>query len=314
MSNYTKILQNDSFYRERRNKSEAIVLKLKDEMAKELKDYQISIFVVGSLARNEVGDNSDLDIFLISKNEIPNLEQIHIFSKLIEINKRLNFPPFSNDGQFLTIHNLQDLKNKAGYPEDDSLNLFTTRMLMILESKVIYNEKLYREILSEIIEHYLRDRQGHDEFKPLFLLNDVLRFWRTLCLNYEALRHDTDRPWRKKNINLKYSRLITVFSTVLTIVNKQDITHNDILEICNKTPIERITWALENMDDTFLDSYIILLNHYKKFLEAKEEGNIEDNLELKQILNKNAIDFSKIIFSFLNSNSIDMKLKQFLVI
>lgn len=314
MNKYTEILQNNTFYKKRRDVSEAKIMKLKDSISKELKEYEISIFVVGSLARYEVGNNSDLDIFFISKKEIPNLEKIYIFSKLIEINKQLEFPPFSNDGQFLTVHNLQDMKNKAGYPEDDSLNLFTTRMLMILESKVIYNEKLYREILSEVIEHYLRDRKGHDEFKPLFLLNDVLRFWRTLCLNYEALRHDENRPWRKKNINLKYSRLLTVFSTVITIINKKDINHNDILEICNKTPIERITWALDNMDDSFLDSYNILLDYYKIFLEAKEEGNIEANLELKKDLNENAIEFSRIIFSILNSDKIDTKLKQFLVI
>jgi len=314
MNEYTKILQKNTFYQNRRDISEAKIMTLKDEMSQELKEYEISIFVVGSLARNEVGNNSDLDIFIISKNKIPNLDQIYIFSKLIKINKKLNFPKFSNDGQFLTIHNLQDLKSKAGYPEDDSLNLFTTRMLMILESKVIYNEKLYREILSEIIEHYLRDRKGHDEFKPLFLLNDVLRFWRTLCLNYEALRHDDNRPWRKKNINLKYSRLLTVFSTVITIINKKDIDHNAILEICNKTPTERIAWALDNMDDKFLDKYKILLSHYEKFLEAKEQGNIEDDLELKRILNENAVEFSNIIYNFLNSDKIDSKLKQFLVI
>lgn len=314
MGNYTDILRKNDFYKGRKDKSEDLIMKLKDELGKELKEYEVSIFVVGSIARHEVGNNSDLDIFLISRDKVPNLQQIHIFSKLIEINKRLGFPPFSNDGQFLTIHNLNDLKNKAGYPEDDSLNLFTTRMLMILESKVIYNEKLYREILSEIIEHYLRDRKGHEEFKPLFLLNDILRFWRTLCLNYEALRHDRNRPWRKKNINLKFSRLLTVFSTVLTIINKHNINHNDILDICNKTPLERIAWVLDNMEDDFVEKYTRLLLLYQNFLKAKEEGEIEKNLKLKEQLNYDAIEFANIIFTFLNSEKIDKKLKQYLVI
>lgn len=313
---FQKNLINNQFFKQRKQNAELSINNLKDEMCEVFKKYDISIFAVGSIGRHEIGNNSDLDIFILSKDKIPKIEQYEIYSKLIEINRKLKFPEFSNDGQFLTIHQLSDLKKFTGSPDDDSLNLFTTRMLMILESKVLFNPKLYNEILSDIIEHYLRDRNYvSTSFKPLFLLNDILRFWRTLCLNYEAIRNDNHRPWRKKNINLKYSRMITVFSTVIIIIIKKDINHNDILDIFHKTPLERVAWSLDKLgDETISNQFDDLLMYYQKFLEAKENNNIEKDLDMKKLLNINAEKFSDIIFNILNHNKIDNKLKKFLTI
>ena len=167
--------------------------------------------------------------------------------------------------------------------------------------------------MHDVIEHYLRDRKHiNNSFKPLFLLNDILRFWRTLCLNYEVIRHDKDKPWRKKNINLKYSRMLTVYSTILAIIIKKDIDHNNILSICSKTPIERISWSLDTIsDESLLNDFKNLLGYYQVFLEAKENEDIEQDNDVKNQLNLNADKFSDII---LNHKNIDNTLKKYLVI
>jgi predicted nucleotidyltransferase len=313
---FQKDLLENRFFKHRKENSELIINNLKDEMRDVFIKYKISIFTVGSIGRHEFGNNSDLDIFLISKKEISKIMQYEIYAKLIEINRKLKFPEFSNDGQFLTIHQLSDLKKFTGSPDDDSLNLFTTRMLMILESKVLFNENLYNEILSDIIEHYLRDRSKvSTSFKPLFLLNDILRFWRTLCLNYEAIRNDSNKPWRKKNINLKYSRMLTVFSTIIIIIIKKDINQDDILDIFLKTPLERIAWSLDQLDDdAIMDKFNNLLEYYQIFLEAKENTNIENDSSKQKELNINAEKFSNIIYDILNHHKIDNNLKKFLTI
>ena len=52
-----------------------------------------------------------------------------------EINERLVFPPFSNDGEYLKVYFMEDLSSRTGSPRDDGDNLFTTRMLLMLESQ-----------------------------------------------------------------------------------------------------------------------------------------------------------------------------------
>ena len=69
---------------------------------------------------------------------------------------------------------------------------------MLLESKPLFNETLYDSQMDEIVGLYFRDDVDRSSFKPLFLLNDLLRFWRTLCLNYEIIRNDKTKPFRKK--------------------------------------------------------------------------------------------------------------------
>jgi hypothetical protein len=62
-----------------------------------------------------------------------------------------------------------------------------------------------------VVEAYWRDFLDHRQaFVPTFLTNDILRLWRTFCVNYEA-RTQTE-PARKKakrklkNYKLKHRR------------------------------------------------------------------------------------------------------------
>ncbi len=181
----------------------------------------ISIFCAGSLARQEIGAHSDLDVFVTARRD-PRLEsrlcEYTLFAEVININnKELRLPEFSNDGQYLKICFVDDLKRLTGAPTDDSENIFTTRMLLLLESVPVLHGNTYQRHLKDIADHYYRDDRGKRTFRPLFLLNDLLRYWRTLCLNYEERRNDDTKKWRKKNVNLKFSRMVTVFSTVLPI-------------------------------------------------------------------------------------------------
>lgn len=304
----------ESFYIKRKENSLSKIKLLRNRMEGKF-SKNITIFVVGSLGREEVGEKSDLDLFIISTEEISNLEKYKTFALLMEIAEELGFPEFSNDGQYLTIHTLDDLKKFTGSPFDDSQNLFTARMLMLLEGKVLFNEKLFKKVLSQIVAHYLRDKKGNKDFKPYFLLNDILRYWRTLCLNYEVIRQDKDRPWRKKNVNLKYSRLVTVFSTVFYLVTVDNITKKKILFLCKKTPLERILLTINTInDDNLYKKYYDLLAFYKVFLEAKEQSNIEGDFKKKEELNDNAEQFSDIISFFLDNKKIDKKMKKFLVV
>jgi hypothetical protein len=78
---------------------------------------------------------------------------------------------------------------RLGCASDNSLNAFTARMLLLLESQPVSDETVYTRLRQRIVGFYYRDFDDHNEtFLPTFLLNDILRFWRTLTLNYEHHR------------------------------------------------------------------------------------------------------------------------------
>lgn len=297
-----------------------------DGIRSELKDCEhfkkndIQIFCAGSLGRGDVGRKSDLDLFTVSdtnKENRGNLEDLEVLAKLISINRKLKYPPFSNDGQFLKIHSIDEMTCRVGDPRDDSENLFTTRMLMLLESKPIYNEALYNEHLKKIIAHYIRDKDGHPTFKPIFIINDLLRYWRTLCLNYEIIRNDTGRNWRKKNINLKFSRALTVFSAVLVILKLKTIDEEKLLKVFELTPMMRLAHGLDLIgDNDLLVKFESILNDYENFLEWKEDEAIDKAFKKKDRDHAKVVAsrFSDFLYEALMHESIDPSLKKILVV
>lgn len=268
------------------------------------KNRSLAVFCAGSLARNEAGDKSDLDLFITANDDggsFGRLFRFGLFWKLMELNRELEYPPFSNDGEYLEIHGMKELKSGTGSRFDDSKNLFTARILLILESQYLANENIYREHRREVIEHYYRDRDrnGMERFRPLFILNDLLRYWRTVCLNYEERRHDTNRPFRKKNVNLKFSRKLTIFGTVLPLV-MQPIDSSEMFEkLCEKTPLERLAMGLDLLGNADLKKrWSGILDICEEFLSWKEKP--EEFLKKEKILvNRHAKELSSFLYKAL---------------
>ena len=106
---------------------------------------KLCIYLTGSFARLEASQHSDVDLFFIhpgssKSGPISRINKILLDSELIKLSRELNFPEFSNDGEYLLIHYIEDIKDKLGSPQDDSSNYFTARLLLLLESRSIYND------------------------------------------------------------------------------------------------------------------------------------------------------------------------------
>ena len=285
---------------------------------------EICIYAAGSLGRLETGQISDLDVFLFADRpdrtpgtrSVTRLQEIEILSELIHVNSELGLPAFSGDGEYLKIHEVQLLLAGTGTSTDDSENLFTTRLLLLLESKCIANDNLYQRAAELVLEMYIRDGKGRADYRPLFLLNDILRYWRTLCLNYEKTRHDSNKPWWKKNLNLKFSRKLTVFSSILGILTDQVDAYAKFAQLSQMTPMERLASSLDRLGDVaLLPEFIIFLNNYEEFLAAKSHAELERLSPIdSEHFRATAQQFDDFLHSVFESDKLDPKLVRYLVI
>ena len=235
---------------------------------------RVCVFTCGSLGRFEIAENSDLDLFFIIEHKdgkvYSNIEKYIFFSKMYSINKDNNFPEPSKQGEywdFIINKHLLDIGSRS----EDFNNSFTARMLLILESKPLYNEKLYNELIKEIVDRYFFDYNKHkDEFYPLFLINDILRYWYTLTLNYEYRRDPTDDENKKnwKRLKLKYARLITCYSMIACLF-KPKITPDDVKRYITLTPLERLDELISFVPTTasIVDEIKEKYNGYMKLRE-----------------------------------------------
>ena len=319
---FRKILIEHPALKRRRTKSEEKLVDVRQcfNACDFLQGLSISVFCAGSLARLEFGCRSDLDVFVLADSSYfphSRLQEYTLFAKLIQINN-LGFPTFSNDGEYLKVYNISDLKNRTGSRKDDSENLFTVRMLLMLESRPLIHSELYDTQLRGIVEHYYRDNKGKRSFRPLFLLNDILRYWRTLCLNYEERRHDLDRSWRKKNVNLKFSRMVTVFATILPLIAKPMTEVKDFFDLCQLSPLERLARGLSILGDAkLLPRWHHILNVYESFLTWKEDEDVEKYLqegEHKERVRRFADDLSTFLYDALTHSGIYGEYRRYLVL
>jgi hypothetical protein len=154
------------------------------------------------------------------------------------------------------------------------LNHFTARMLLLLESAPVYAQDTYDGALRAVVDAYLRDYKDHaKDFRPIFLVNDIIRYWKTVCLNYEHKRNQRKEAQKIKqkirNFKLGYSRLLTCFATIAALSGFNHIERKDIIRICRMTPIERLLTLFEKQAATG-PSLLNALKLYHWFLEMTE--------------------------------------------
>lgn len=220
----------------------------------------LTIYATGSLGRGEVGTHSDLDVFLVDTTADPedparvgNLARIRLLSQLMDVSEAAGFPAFSGDGKFLAVHALGDLRDLLGTRDDDASNVFTARMLLLLESVPLVGRDAYRASVRGVIDEYWRDQRSPDGFVPFFLINDLVRYWKTLCLNYEAYR-PADRTLRRiPLIKLRFNRLWTCFASLAHLVAGYEAVRADKgfiprahgVEMVELTPLECVRRTVE---------------------------------------------------------------------
>ena len=175
------------------------------------------------------------------------------------------------DGGFLKVHPLSEYLIGLGKPSDDAENTFTGRLLLLLESKAIFGDSSYQHIRRECVERYWTDFSEHaDSFLPAFLVNDILRFWRTLCVNYEVGTQSNPAKRRAKNYKLKFSRLLTCFSAIIGIQAefqiKGTVSADQAITILDRNPLERLSDVASMFGGEIQDKVNTLLSMYNGFL------------------------------------------------
>lgn len=279
---------------ERRSLTEKRLRELVDELqttgAAEIADKSACVYATGSVGRGEMSAESVLDIFIIrdkaSGSRLTNLNEIRLKARLIEAARKLKFPDFSGDGEYVKSYDIQeDFIKKLGTRKDDYHNVLTARLLLLLESRPILGGEVYKAAIDKLLSVYWRDYDRNSKhFLPVFLTNDILRFWKTLCLNYEERSSDSNIGKRRLlNYKLKYSRLLTCYSGVLYLLavlvrNGGTVSTVAAVEMVRCTPTKRLEFVagvggeVESRVQAILDNYATFLKvceTKKSELEAK---------------------------------------------
>lgn len=253
------------------------------------------LYVTGSGGRAELSDHSDLDLFLIRASaRPPRLDQMVIGAAVVRALAACGFPAPSKDGEFLALHRVDKMLQHMGTPDDDALNLFTARMLLLLESRCVEGQPVYERAIERVLDQYWRNLDKHPgDYLPIILLNDISRYWRIVLLNYEARQNpqhegqtdptDEDKAKRRlRSHKLRFSRCLLCYSAIGFLLFKAragDVQCAAAREMVSMTPTERLLHMKGVVPAGTAAVIDDLLQQYAAFLERMNAG--EDSLVLK---------------------------------
>lgn len=256
-------------------------------------DSDTSVVLFGSWARRELTEHSD-DDWLVLVNGAQRSEvnpSIAAVGSILGIDERK-----PGDQKIFGIHAFcDDVAEKVGLDRDDNTNL-THRVLLMLESVPFTGHDTHRACWERILDGYLQEVR-RDERPPRFFLNDVVRYWRTICVDFVGKHREAGEKWGTRNAKLRASRKVLFAGGLLPILQCFRFNRVDMREFLvdqltapatDRLAYAFLTWGVPDPGARFFDAYdrwIGLLNDedVRAELKAVTPSNADDSVAFREV-------------------------------
>ncbi len=240
-------------------------------------DSDVSVMLMGSWGRAELTSGSDHDYMVLVNG--PRRPDHEVAPSIEQVAKVLDVEP-GREGLFGEVVFCDHLEKRIGLQEDDNNNL-SRRMLLLLESQPVLGEDVHRDAWRKVLDGYLDDAHK-DHNPPRLLLNDTVRYWRTICVDFAGKqRQRHGEGWGIRNAKLRTSRKMLFAGGLLPVLECGTLTREQMAPFLDSRlrlpPTDRVAQAF--LDAGAYDAGGRSLGAYDEFIGLLDGQQFRDTLE-----------------------------------
>jgi len=246
---------------------------MRSALANQLHGSAFCVVVTGSFGRHEASEQSDLDYFIIGREVdrdlAPHRDVSEILGSMVTKKAAVN-------GPFSSYVPAEELVNRIGL-DGDTNSITTRRLLFLLECEWLYNEVGKRAFFDELIANYVTETVTRESIAR-FLVNDVIRYYRTISVDFEIKTREGDasKAWAPRRLKLVFSRKMLYFGGIIAAAETADRDYvgkrAKLSELLQLPPITRVQTVFGNKS-------LPALELYDRFLRELSDPDVRKRLE-----------------------------------
>jgi hypothetical protein len=242
----------------------------------------LCIGVAGSLARMEATAASDCDLVVVL---LPGVQDdspaaLQAFDQIWVALETLQLERPESDGIYAGPVAYEKLLSRetVGHVSEDP-RAFGFRITFLLELQPVYGDSAFRQVSTEIVNRYAQDYVELDESKQwTYLLNDLVRYFKSLCQTYLFAEIADDRRWRLRNLKARHSRLL-MYTGLLFLLGESSCVNQEkrawLINRLSWTPLERLAACYANYSDP---KFSIIAGGLDRFVDAMSQPGFRASL------------------------------------
>jgi len=257
--------------------------------------WKTDIILLGSIARQESTTTSDCDYYILQTGASPEVTR-KLINAAESARKSLGMDKPGSQGMFGKIVIAPNLYESIGLEVDSNTNM-TRRILLLMESEPVTDGKTHKTVIEHILQRYCSDYLSPDRKEsnpanvPRYLLNDLIRYWRTMAVDFGTKRWQSSRDETTVRLaKLMVTRKILFAGPLATLllvprkIKKNVELYNYLIKSFKPSPLAQLAGTMDLLHDTSkmalrdilinYDEFIKLLgsDEQRKILVSSEEG------------------------------------------
>ncbi|MDB5334906.1 MAG: hypothetical protein JWN70_525 [Planctomycetaceae bacterium] len=250
--------------------------------AADLSPEIVTVGIAGSLARMEATAESDCDLVVVLRGEVSPESEVgaRAFAGVWKALALLQLEAPEKAGIYaapVSISQLLDSQTLGKVSEEQ--RVFGSRILFLQELQPVWGDEAFRELTRGIVERYASQYVAVDQSKQWsYLLNDLVRYFKSLCQTYMFGELANDTRWRLRNLKARHSRLLIYVGLLFLLGESSRTTERKqdwLAERLTWTPAERLAALYAEYGD---DQFGTLAECLNRFVAAMSTPGFRESL------------------------------------